>query len=443
MSNKENLKVKRRLSLEKSGKREWGIGILRGNLLILVVCRCIWMFTTSIPRPYLPLYVRELGGTAATVGIVNSLASLAGLFLYPLGGYIADSRGRVKLVGAATFLYAISFLPFAFAPSWEAIAAASFFQNLVLFYSPVLTVIQADSMPPGQRGTGFAIALAIPGALGVLSPYIGGYLVDAWGVIEASKVTYMIGFGAGLLVAVLRTFRLKETIEVVTEKISIRDVPRILKESYSSFIETLKWLPKSIRSLAVLQIIYRFFVDLAGPLWILYGQDVIGLSASEWGLLSLLAGGIRFIFAIPAGSIMDRYGRRKLIIPMMLITPLLPFSFIYARGFWDLVILVMVMAIANAFLMPGVQSLVADYTPRERRGRVLATIGSGNFYLDIRTTRVGGGMLIFIPSTIAFYLGGAMYERSNALPFFILTAGMIITAIWFILRVREPETLEV
>ncbi len=429
--------------MEASEKREWGIGILRGNLLILVVCRCIWMFTTSIPRPYLPLYIRELGGTAAAVGLVNSLASLAGLFLYPLGGYIADSRGRVKLVGAATFLYAISFLPFAFSPSWEGLAAASFFQNLVLFYSPVLTAIQADSMPPGQRGTGFAIALAIPGALGILSPYIGGYLVDAWGVIDACKVTYSIGFGAGILVALLRTFKLKETLEVTSEKFSIGDTPKMIKESYSSFIETLKWLPKSLRSLAVLQIIYRVFVDLAGPFWILFGQDVIGLSASEWGLLSLVAGGIRFVFAIPAGRIMDRYGRRKLIIPMMLISPLLPLFFIYARGFSDLVILVTVMAIANAFLMPGVQSLVADYTPRDRRGRVLAAIGSGNFFLDIRTTLVGGGMLVFIPSTVAFYLGGTIYEMSGTLPFYALTAGLVFTALWFILRVREPETLEV
>jgi len=429
--------------LETGKKHEWGFGILRGNLLILVVCRCIWMFTTSIPRPYLPLYIRELGGTAATVGLVNSLASLAGLFLYPLGGYIADSRGRVKLVGAATFLYAISFLPFAFSPSWEWLAVASFFQNLVLFYSPVLTAIQADSMPPGQRGTGFAIALAIPGALGIVSPYIGGYLVDAWGVIDACKVTYSIGFGAGILVALLRTFKLKETLEVTSERFSVSDTPRIIKESYSSFVETLKWLPKSLRSLAVLQIIYRVFVDLAGPFWILYGQDVIGLSASEWGLLSLVAGGIRFIFAIPAGKIMDRYGRRKLIIPMMLITPLFPISFIYARGFWELTILVTVMAISNAFLMPGVQSLVADYTPRDRRGRVLATICSGNFFLDIRTTRIGGGMLIFIPSTIAFYAGGAIYEMSNSLPFLALTVGLVFTAIWFILRVREPETLEV
>jgi len=71
-------------------KREFGIGILRGNLLWLVVCQCIWMFTTNIPSPYLPLYIKNLGGSPADIGLVKSAAALAGLFLYPLGGYIAD-----------------------------------------------------------------------------------------------------------------------------------------------------------------------------------------------------------------------------------------------------------------------------------------------------------------------------------------------------------------
>jgi len=428
--------------LEASKEREWGIGILRGNLLILVVCRCIWMFTTSIPRPYLSLYIRELGGTSATVGLVNSMASLAGLFLYPLGGYIADSRGRVKLVGAATFLYAISFLPFAFAPSWEAIAVASFFQNLVLFYSPVLTAIQSDSMPPGQRGTGFAIALAIPGALGILSPYIGGYLVDSWGVIGACRVTYSIGFGAGILVALLRTFKLKETIKGTKERVSFYDFPRLLKESYSSFIDTLKWMPKNLRDLAILQVIHAFFVDLAGPFWILYAADVLGLSASEWGLLSLVAGGTRFTLAIFAGKILDRYGRRKLLVPLRWLTPITPLAFLFSKGFWDLFVIVIVMEVANSFFMPGFQSLVADYTPRDRRGRLLSAMGAGMFYIDIRTTRMGGGMLIFIPSTIAFYLGGALFEMTKKLPFMLLSFGMIVASLWAFIRVRDPETLE-
>ncbi|UCH02907.1 MAG: MFS transporter, partial [Candidatus Bathyarchaeota archaeon] len=285
-------------------KREWGVGMLRGNLLVLVVCRCIWMFSVSIPMSFLSLYIVELGGSAVTVGLVNSIATLTSLFLYPVGGYIADSRGRVKLVGVATAFFAFSFLPFAYAPNWQTVAVASVLQNLVLFYVPVLTAIQADSIPPGQRGSGFALTQAIPGAIGIASPYVGGYLIDTLGVLDACRLGFFVSFGAAIFVAVLRTFKLTETLNLTRDSIPLPNVLSLLKASYSSVLETLKWMPKSLRDLAILQVLYIFFHDLAAPFWILYGtRDVIGLSASEWGLLSLVAGALRFTIAIPAGKL--------------------------------------------------------------------------------------------------------------------------------------------
>jgi MFS family permease len=297
------------------------------------------------------------GPQSPDIGLVNSASAIAGLFLYPLGGYIADKSGRVKLVGAATILYALSFIPFAYAPNWETLAIASFFQNLVLFYSPILTVIQADSIPAGKRGTGFAIALTVPGALGILSPYIGGYLVDSMGIIPAMRLTYMAGFGAGILVALIRMFKLTETLQRKSEDISYRNLPKLLRESYSSFLETVRWMPSPIRVLAVMQVIQIFFNGIASPYWILYAYERLGASAITWGLLSLISGLVRMLVAIPAGGILDKYGRRKLLIPFMSLTPLMPLYFLVSGGFNGLVVLVVVMAAVNSFLMPGFQSL--------------------------------------------------------------------------------------
>jgi MFS family permease len=292
------------------GKKGFGIGILRGNLFWLVICQCIWMFTVNIPRPYLPLYITELGGTPSDIGLTNALATLAGLFLYPLGGFIADKFGRVKLVGLATVFYAISFLPFAFAQSWQTLAAASFFQNLVLFYSPILTVLQADSIPAGMRSQGFAIAMSVPGALGIISPYIGGYLVDSIGIGRAMYITYMIGFGAGLLVAFLRWIKLTETLDASNvEKIDFKNIPKLLRDSYASTFETIRWMPTAIRDLAILQVMKVFFVGIAASFWIVYATGVIGLSAYWWGITSAISGFSRLVISYPVGRILDRVGR--------------------------------------------------------------------------------------------------------------------------------------
>ena len=423
-------------------KKEFGIGILRGNLFWLVICQCIWMFTVNIPRPYLPLYIQTLGGSPTDIGLTNSLATLAGLFLYPLGGFIADKSGRVKLVGFATVFYAISFLPFAFAQNWQTLAAASFFQNLVLFYAPILTVLQADSIPAGMRSQGFAIAMSVPAALGIISPYIGGLLVDSLGIGGAMYITYMVGFGAGLLVAFLRWIKLTETLDASkVEKIDFRNIPKLLKDSYVSTFETIRWMPTPIRDLAVLQVLKVFFVGIAASFWIVYATGVLGLTAYWWGITSAISGFARLLVSYPVGRVLDRVGRSKLIRPALLITPLLPLYFLGIVDPFQLVMLVIVMAGVNAFLMPGFQSLLADYTPRERRGRVTSVIGGGQFYVDIRGGQFGGGILLFIPQAVAQYIGGYLYGYDPTFPFYVMAAGLVITAGWAWLKVKDPEKL--
>jgi MFS family permease len=424
-------------------KKEFGIGILRGNLLWLVICQCIWMFTTNIPSPYLPLYIQKLGGSPADIGLVKSAAALAGLFLYPLGGYIADKQGRVKLVSIATFVYAFSFIPFAYAQSWETLAVASFFQNLVLFYAPILTVLQADSMPVGMRGQGFAVALSIPSALGVISPFIGGYLVDSMGILPAMSFIYKIGFGAGILVAVLRLFTLKETLDPkLQQKIDYRNLPKVFKDSYASFFETMRWMPAEIKALAVMQIMQVFFIGLASSYWVVYATTFIGISATLWGLNSAIQGGVNMTLAVPAGKLMDKLGRKKLLVALMTITPIFPIAFLFIKDYWVLVIMVVAVAVCNAFLMPGFQSLLADYTPRERRGRVTSAVGSGNFFIDIRGTMWGGGMLLFIPLAVGQTLGGLLYETNPTYPFILMSAGLIPIIIWARLKIKDPRTIE-
>ena len=429
-------------------KSEWGIGVLRGNLLILVLSNIIWQFSVNIGQPYIALYVLSLDGTPEAIGFVNALGALAGIFLYPLGGYIADIRGRVQLVNTATFAYACSFLVFAYAPNWQTLALASFLRSLVLFYAPILTVIQADSVPPEKRSSSFALALSIPGAVGIFSPVIGGYLMDSIGIQPAMRLIYTIGFGAGIGVALLRNWGLIETLKVTNSAVSVsyRNFPKLLKESYQSFIETLRWMPKQIRVLAVMAMCQIFFAAISSPYYILYARDIFvpGITPTQWGLTSMIQGITNIIMAYPAGTIMDTHSRKKILIPCMLWTIIMPVVFLQIGSFLNLILLAITISFVNAFLRPGFQSLLADYTPRERRGRVTSSIGAGNFFVDIRGGAGGGGgaTLLFIPSSIAQLLGGILYGWSPGSSFYMTSAGMVIVMLIAAFFVRDPRTLE-
>lgn len=405
------------------------LSMLKGNMLIILICRCIWQFSTAIPRPYLSLYVLALGGDAGTVGQVYALSSIAGIFFYPVGGYIADHQGRVKLVGAATYLYAASFLLFVFAWDWTILAFASFLQNLVLFYVPALYALTADSVPKERSGTGFALLLAIPGALGIVGPYIGGYLISIYGLTFALRVCYVIGFIAGIIVATLRTFTLKETLFTTSQTASFKQFPRLIKESYESFWTTLKWMPQSLRSLAIMQIAKVSLVYISGPFWVLYATEVLGITPFEWGQIALISGAIRFAVAIPAGKFIDKYGAKKILVGLLTLTPILSIAFLYSNSFVQALTVLSFIEIFNAFTIPAFQSMMTGLIPKEKRGRVLAALGIGNFYVDTRGVAIGHGALLFAPGMLAFILGGILYEVNATYPFIFMTFGSVVNAI--------------
>ena len=204
---------------------------------MLTVCRTVWSISQSIAWPYFSLFVLALGGSTKEIGLITAIGGMAGLILYPVGGYVADRRGRVRLVGLSTFLYAFSILFSAVAWRWEVLALGQFIQGLVTFYVPAMNAIMADSLPPGQRGIGFATTMAIPGAVGIIMPYVGGHLIDnVYGgeVLPAMRISYSISFVLGIVVAIVRTKFLKETLSSDISDISVDNLPLLLKESYKS-----------------------------------------------------------------------------------------------------------------------------------------------------------------------------------------------------------------
>ena len=104
--------------------------------------------------------------------------------------------------------------------------------------------------------------------------------------------------------------------------------------------------------------------------------------------------------------------------------------------------MVIPMAITNDILLSGFQSLLADWVPKERRGRVTSTVGTGAFYLDIRGTTSGGGMLLFIPMAVGQALGGTLFMFDPKWPFLICSAGLVVVATWAYLKVKDPREIE-
>jgi MFS family permease len=418
------------------------LDFMRGNVLVMTVCECVWRSTIDIIWPFLSLYVLELGGSYETIGLIMAVGNLASLVLYPLGGYIADYQGRIKLIGYMTFAYGAGFLIPAFTGTWQWLAVGMFVQSLATFYFPARHALIADSIPPDRRGIGFAATAAIPSAFGLAAPVLGAWLIGTYGISRAMRGLYFSGFFIAAAVALFRLRFLKETlVNPQTLELSLGKIPGLLSESYRSILATLREVPRRLWTLSLLVSSSVFFASLASSFWIVRASEVIGLSVQQWGTVMLVSGAASVVLGIPAGSLVDRFSKRWVAGACLVLGAMQAFLFLRCTTFTHVVVLAAFTTLTNAFLNPAFQSLFADMTPRERRGRVLASIGGGGIWL--MRGAWGSGVLGRSTQTLGNFISGYVYKLDSALPWLILSGAFLVLGVLFIAFVKEPEKVEI
>lgn len=420
---------------------------MRGNVLVLTVCRLIWTFSGSIAGPYFSLYILALGGSPSEIGLVYALGGLAGLFLYPVGGYIADHKGRVKLNAIGTYIFAVTYIFFIVAKHWNTLAIGQFLQQMALFYVPAMSALMVDSIPSNQRGIGLATAQAIPGALTILAPYVGGYVISLYGgghtgVRFALPICYTASLLLGLLVATIRLRFLKETLTNSSPSVPLRNIPSLLKASYLGLWESLKWMSRTIWAIVMIEVTTTLFVSIAAPFWIIYAVKVIGLTAYQWGSIMLLVGVIRTAMTIPLGLFTDHYGPRKVILLATFLAPIPVFLFTLCKTFLTVLTALIVLTFVNTLIWPAFSRLIADLIPRNRRGRLFAILGEQGVQITWGSGLTGAGFLLFTPATIGSLIGGYIYETDPRYPWFILALSLIPCLVMTFRFIREPEKPE-
>ncbi len=413
--------------------------LMKGNILVLTVSRVIWSISGAVVRPYMSLYILALGGSKPVIGVANALAGLAGMFLFPLGGYIADKAGRAKLIGIATFLYASSFIFFIFAPSWEWLAVGMAYQQLVLFYMPALNALMADSIPVGTRGKILSMMMVIPEAVRIFIPFVGGWLISVYALKPAMRIGYTGSFFLALIVAIMRYRYLTETIE---NRTSIgRNIPRIMKESYREMYKSIKWVLGNLRGYMYISILLSFIAAAVQPFYVLFAMEVIGLSAYQWGTVLLAAGLSKTLLSITIGDLVDKWGARKcMFISLIFGVPSL-LAFTATTGFATTVVIYVLLIISNAFMWISSNVLLADTIPKNTRGRIMAAMGQG-FNIGVSGGGYARGFILFIPATIGAFFGGYIYDYNPILPWLLQVAILVVCIALTYVYIREPETAQ-
>jgi len=404
--------------------------VMRGKLLVFTVGDVLRQLSMFITFPFFSLYVVALGGSMVDIGIVNSLRPLTGLFLYPVAGYISDRYSKVKIIGYTGYLSAALWGIFIFARDWRWIAVGNFLLGLLTFYFPASNALMASSIPEDKRALGYSLWLGVPMAIGIFSPLAGGYLIDVWGIETAMRFLYGLTLVVGVFIATMNMRYLKEL--PVKESDDSVNLIEVLKESYKGMFEMLRWLPSNLRAYGIMLVLGFLLNNMVSSYWVIYATQSLGLTSIQWGSVLLIASVVNVILMVPAGMLVDRVGPKRGLTWFLLLGAVPMLLFRYATSFAYIAALLVIMTVANSFLMSGAPAYMTHSVPPERRGQVMSALGMGMLFINTRGGGGGGpgmGTLLTIPSIIGSILGGFVYGYNPNLLWLSFGIALIISAV--------------
>jgi len=399
---------------------------MRGNLLTLLVSWVFMYFTFALISPFESPFIEELGAPPVVIGLMGSIgAAMLSLVRIP-GAYIADKYGRKQIIVTMTFSIALSYLLYIFAPDWRFVLVGMIISNLSLIYQPALQAIHADSIPPERRGMGFAASNVLPNIPTIFAPAIAGLLVETQGLVSGMRVVYAIVFFCFIAAALVRLFFLKETIHV-PRKIRLGEMKGAFKESLGAIAEAWRSMSKSLKFLTAAFLVSAFEEPMFRWFTALYVQNVIRIGNFDWGLVNTVSTAVTIILGFPMGKLVDKIARKKAVILSYIIFMPSSILFILSRSFAQLVLVFIMFAVGGCLIMPAYNALLADMIPREKRGRIMGTIGT----LNVMAT---------IPASA---LAGLLYGLDPAYPFaFTIILGIVVSLI-IVFAVKEPKIREI
>lgn len=153
---------------------------------------------------YIPLFAAELkGADQFIIGGMSAASTIVLVFLAIPLGYLADTKGRKKIIFAATGLVGLSYLFLVWAPNYIFLLLSGFLSGFRMTAGQTQLAISADLVPKDYLGRWYGILGFFRGLMTVIAPIICGFMWDAvnpQSVFVLLMLTQLLGLGVLLTV---------------------------------------------------------------------------------------------------------------------------------------------------------------------------------------------------------------------------------------------------
>jgi len=283
--------------------------------------------------PVIALYARSFGVAQSAIGLAIAIYGLARFLVALPAGQLGDRLGRRSALAAGGLVTAAGNLLCAYAPTYGAFVGARFVAGAgAALVVTTGQIILADISTPARRGRVMAIYQGVFLFAVGIGPWPGGLLAERFGL----AAPFAVYAATGAVVSALAWFFVPDTrgfAAVPSGAGSARVAP--------PFAEQVRALMGGIGFILVSAVGFVNAVARTGALFNvipLLARDRLALSADRIGLGLALASIVGLALAYPAGVLVDRYGRKTVIVPSTIMAGVSLVLFVLAPSYaWFLV----------------------------------------------------------------------------------------------------------
>jgi MFS family permease len=307
--------------------------------------------------PVVPLYAESYGVSKTAIGLTIAIYGLARFLLNVPTGMIADRFGRREALAIGGIITVLGNIVCGAAPGYEMFLVGRFISGAGA--AMVLTgtqIIIADISEPSNRGRLMSIYMGtFMFAVGI-GPLPGGFLAQYFSLAAPFYVYAVLG----TIVALLGWFRVPETRGLRPDG-SVSVAPPSIP-----LVTQLRLLTAQTGFLLISIVSFATYFARTGGLFNLIptlAENKIDLTSGQIGIGLAMISIVGLILAYPSGVLVDRFGRKAVIVPSTLISGIALVAFAFAGSFIAFIAACAMWACASGIASAAPSAYAADMAP--------------------------------------------------------------------------------
>lgn len=359
---------------------------------------------SSFLAPLIPLLIEKLSINFFLIGILTVIQRLASLF-NPFIGLLVDKKELRYFIILTPAITAISMSMIGLASSFYQLAVLLFIMGISAAFFHVPGPVLIRKVSGDKTGLGMSFYMVAGELARAIGPIVIVSAVSWWGL----EHTYRL-MPAGILASIILFFRLRKLKDIDFKKPPANlNIKETLIELKSFFLVLTGYsFTRGLMRGLLITFLPVYLTSQGESLWVAaYSLSILQLAGAAGSLV--------------AGGISDKIGRRKTLIIIALVTPILMFGYNHATGFYNIIMLLLI-----GFFIFGSGPVLLALVQEKNSERPSFTNG---VYMTIN----------FTLGAIAALLVGWLSDRIGLENVFQLAPIFAMLAIPFAFMFKEPK----